>query len=103
MSEQLIEKEFINRAECPPYFDVEQEFFIIDSDNLRDVKTKLYGYSVQDSGIYDNENLTETSAAALNGCGVYVYICVVGGVLQYSRILMAAMEFIYSKKTTILR
>ena len=79
MSEQLIEKEFINRAECPPYFDVEQEFFIIDSDNLRDVKTKLYGYSVQDSGIYDNENLTETAAAALNGCGVYVYICVVGG------------------------
>lgn len=74
MNTQSIDKEFIDQAENLPYFNVEQEFFIIDSNNLRNVKTKLYGYSVQESGIYDNENLTEVAAASLNGSGAYVYV-----------------------------
>ena len=32
------------------YFDVEKEFFLIDSDNLAKVKTRLYGYSIQATG-----------------------------------------------------
>ena len=60
------------------HFNVEQEFFIIDSNNLRDVKTKFYGYSVQDTGIYEDENLTEAAARNLNGLGAYVYICTQG-------------------------
>lgn len=56
------------------YFDVEKEFFLIDSDNLQNVETKLYGYSFQESGIYENDNLTETAVSGLNGCGVYIYV-----------------------------
>lgn len=66
------------------HFNVEQEFFIIDSDNLRDVKTKLYGYSVQDTGIYEDENLTEVATRNLNGLGAYVYICTQGGGGNYT-------------------
>lgn len=56
------------------YFDVEKEFFLIDSDNLQNVETKLYGYSFQESGIYENDNLNEAAVSGLNGCGVYVYV-----------------------------
>lgn len=70
---------FNTSLEDVPYFNVEQEFFIIDSDNLQDVKTKLYGYSIQDTGIYEDENLTEAAVKNLNGCGAYVYICTQGG------------------------
>ncbi len=61
------------------YFDVEKEFFLIDSDNLRDIETRLYGYSVQESGIYENDNLTETAVLGLDGCGAYVYVEVKDG------------------------
>ena len=33
------------------YFNVEKEFFLIDSDKLSQVRPKLYGYSIQRSGI----------------------------------------------------
>lgn len=56
------------------YFDVEKEFFLITSDKLQEVKTRFYGYSVQESGIYENDNLTEEAAAGLNGCGAYLYV-----------------------------
>lgn len=56
------------------YFRVEKEFFLIDSDNLQETETRLYGYSVQDSGIYENDNLTEAAVLGLNGCGAYIYV-----------------------------
>ena len=56
------------------YFDVEKEFFLIDSDNLADIKTKLYGYSIQATGIYENDDLTPEVAANLDGRGCYVYV-----------------------------
>lgn len=56
------------------YFDVEKEFFLIDSNNLAEVKTRLYGYSIQATGIYEQDNLTETAAANLDGRGCYVYV-----------------------------
>ena len=56
------------------YFDVEKEFFLIDSDNLAEVKTKFYGYSIQATGIYEQDNLTEDAAKNLDGRGCYVYV-----------------------------
>ena len=34
----------------------EDEFFIIDSNKLDDVKSKLYGYLIDGSNFYTNEN-----------------------------------------------
>lgn len=56
------------------YFDVEKEFFLIDSNNLAEVKTRLYGYSIQATGIYEEDNLTEDAVANLDGRGCYVYV-----------------------------
>ncbi|MBD3879894.1 MAG: hypothetical protein SR1Q5_09515 [Quinella sp. 1Q5] len=56
------------------YFDVEKEFFLIDSDNLATVQTKFYGYSIQQSGIYEDDNLTAEAIANLDGRGCYVYV-----------------------------
>ena len=63
-----IEKESIN------YFDVEKEFFLIDSDNLKQVRPKFYGYSIQNTGIYEEDNLTAEAIDALDGRGCYVYV-----------------------------
>ncbi|MBQ4495813.1 MAG: hypothetical protein II968_08595 [Selenomonadaceae bacterium] len=56
------------------YFDVEKEFFLIDSDNLLQVRSKLYGYSIQRTGIYEDDNLTPEAIAGLDGRGCYVYV-----------------------------
>ncbi len=61
------------------YFDVEKEFFLITSDNLSDVQTKLYGYSIQRTGIYEDDNLTPKAIAGLDGRGCYVYVGVKDG------------------------
>ena len=56
------------------FFSVKDNFFIIDSENLADVKTKFYGFSVQESGIYDRDNFTPEATAGLDGNGTYVYV-----------------------------
>lgn len=56
------------------FFDVEKEFFLIDSDHLDDVQTRFYGYSVQRSGIYEEDNLTEAAIDGLDGRGCYIYV-----------------------------
>ena len=56
------------------YFDVEKEFFIIDSNNLSQIRPKLYGYSIQATGIYEDDNLTPEAVANLDGRGCYVYV-----------------------------
>ena len=56
------------------YFDVEKEFFLITSDNLADVQTRLYGYSIRRNGIYEEDNLTPEAVAGLDGRGCYVYV-----------------------------
>ena len=56
------------------YFDVEEEFFLIDSDNLSEVHTRLYGYSIQADGIYEDDNLTPEAVKGLDGRGCYVYV-----------------------------
>lgn len=67
------------------YFDVEKEFFLIDSENLAAVQTKLYGYSIQATGIYEDDNLTEDAAKNLDGRGCYVYVEVRGGQITISQ------------------
>ncbi len=61
------------------FFDVEKEFFLIDSNNLAEVKTRFYGYSIQATGIYEEDNLTEAAAKNLDGRGCYVYVEVKDG------------------------
>ncbi|MBR2774912.1 MAG: hypothetical protein IKD73_08015 [Selenomonadaceae bacterium] len=87
------------------YFDVEKEFFLIDSDNLPQVRprlndfidrqdirsmdfdsdnlsrvrSRLYGYSIQQSGIYEDDNLTAEAIDGLDGRGCYVYVEVKDG------------------------
>ena len=47
------------------YFDVEKEFFLIDSNNLSQVRPRLYGYSIQRNGIYEDDNLTPEAISGL--------------------------------------
>lgn len=54
--------------------DYRQNFFIIDSNNLNNIKSKLYGFSVQREGIYDRNNLKNFKLDSMNGQGCYVYI-----------------------------
>ena len=56
------------------YFDVEKEFFLIDSENLSEVQTRFYGYSIQADGIYEEDNLTPEAVKGLDGRGCYVYV-----------------------------
>ena len=77
-------KEFLNQLaalerDSVNYFDVEKEFFLIDSENLFQIRPRLYGYSIQASGIYENDNLTAEAAAGLDGRGCYVHVDVNGG------------------------
>ena len=94
-----LEKDSVN------YFDVEKEFFLIDSDNLPQVRpwlndfidrqdirsmdfdsdnlsrvrSRLYGYSIQRTGIYENDDLTPEAIAGLDGRGCYIYVEVKDG------------------------
>ena len=56
------------------YFDVEKEFFLIDSENLSNVRPRFYGYSIQRDGIYEEENLTPEAISNLDGRGCYIYV-----------------------------
>lgn len=56
------------------YFKLEEEYFIIDSEKLEEVRTKLYGFFVCDKGIIENTNLSEKNKDEMYGCGVYVYV-----------------------------
>lgn len=48
------------------------EFFIIDSDNLSEVNSYLYGFMVSEDGIFLNEDLSEDTE--ISSLGSYVYI-----------------------------
>ena len=61
------------------FFNVEQEFFLIDSDNLSNIQTRFYGYSIQADGIYEEDNLTPEATKNLDGRGCYVYVDVRDG------------------------
>lgn len=50
---------------------IEDEFFVIDSNNLNEINQKLYGYSIQDENIIFNN---EVDVNNLNENGSYVYV-----------------------------
>jgi len=64
----------IEKENAQNYFDANKEFFVIDSNNIKDIKTKIYGYAVQENGIIENQNLTEKNINQINGCGCYVLL-----------------------------
>ena len=79
-----LEKKSVN------YFDVEKEFFLIDSNNLSQVRPQLYGYSIQRSGIYEDDNLTLEAIAGLDGRGFYIYVDVQDGKITIKQDLNGA-------------
>ena len=54
-------------------FLIEDNFFVIDSNNLNDVKTKLYGYCISE---YSNHTDYLDNKINLNGLGAYIYVFV---------------------------
>ena len=77
--QQLLKKIDELKEKSVNYFDVKNEFFLIDSNNLDTIHSHLYGYSVQKNGIYDKSNLTEDAVAGLNGRGCYIHVNVKDG------------------------
>ena len=53
-------------------FNVDENFFVITSDNCKSVQTKMYGFMVADNGIIENDNID--SLRELSGAGTYVYV-----------------------------
>ena len=60
----------VHNMEMEDFF--EKEFFIIDSNNLDEVKSKLYGYMIKDTEIIQNDNFN--NAIDLSSGGAYVLI-----------------------------
>ena len=55
-------------------FAAENAFFVIDSDHLSGVRTRLYGFATENEGIIENENLSDGPAGGLSGGGAYVFV-----------------------------
>lgn len=55
-------------------FNVNEEVFIISSDNLNSVKNKLYGFIVSENGIIDKDNFMPEKINKPEGCGYYVLV-----------------------------
>ena len=72
--ENLLEQIAALEEDSVDYFDEEKEFFLITSENLQEIHTRFYGYSIQANGIYEEDNLTEEAVAGLDGRGCYVYV-----------------------------
>ena len=51
-----------------------KEFFVIDTNNLDSVQTKLYGYIIQNNGIIEEGNIEHLDNKDISGCGAYIYI-----------------------------
>ena len=49
------------------------QFFVIDSENLDKIESRLYGFALSDDGkIIKNDNLTDS--AQISGCGTFVWV-----------------------------
>lgn len=82
MSETKKAKPLCQDSKSRDFFDTEKEFFLIDSEHLDEVESHFYGFSVQASGIYEQENLTQTAVDNLDGCGAYLYVEREGGQIK---------------------
>lgn len=54
--------------------DFSEYFFVIDSDNISDTKTDMFGYAIQTDGVYERANVDKLKPDQLEGCGAYVHI-----------------------------
>ena len=54
-------------------FNVDGAFFVIDSDNLKDVQTKFYGYCITENGIIENVEDLEGKEIKPEGAYIYIY------------------------------
>ena len=54
---------------------IDKNFFVIDSKNLDDVNTKLYGYAISQDQIFTESDLIDN--ILIDGTGAYVYISVI--------------------------
>ncbi len=52
--------------------DLENEFFIIDSSNLDTIEQRLYGFSLTDNEVIDNQSMKDN--ISLDAEGAYVYV-----------------------------
>lgn len=52
---------------------IENEFFVIDSDNLDEAHSRLYGYAVEKQGIYRGDN-PDSCGMNFSGSGCYVNV-----------------------------
>lgn len=52
----------------------DDEFFIIDSDNIMDIKSELIGFSIVEDEIVRNENFNENISLSKSGCYVYIEV-----------------------------
>lgn len=59
-------------------FDVNDEYFVIDSEKLDSVHTHIYGYIVQTNGIVENENCEILELDNLSSLGAYVFVNRIG-------------------------
>ena len=55
-------------------YQIDRQFFVISSDRLDEVKSYIYGFSVQDDGIVDYSNFTPELLKGLRGNGGYVSV-----------------------------
>ena len=53
-------------------FDVDKEFFVIDSCNLDKIKDKLYGYCIKDSSVITDVNSLDTNNIPPDGTYIYI-------------------------------
>lgn len=55
-------------------FNINEAFFVIDSNNLEKVETKFYGYCVTEIGIIENVEDLEGKEIEPEGAYIYIYI-----------------------------
>ena len=56
------------------------EFFIIDSSNLNNVKSKLYGFAIADGKIIQNNEVSNETN--IDGTGIYIYVKKIKNTIQ---------------------
>jgi len=55
-------------------FQEEKYFFLIDSEHLQEINTHLYGFSIEDSGIFEDSNVDQWDQDRFHGVGTYIFI-----------------------------
>ncbi|OUO50554.1 hypothetical protein B5F76_11440 [Desulfovibrio sp. An276] len=57
-------------------FCIEDDFFLIDSNNTDHINEQIYGFAITEHGIIDRSNLNHENAKYIDGCGTYIHISI---------------------------